>query len=318
MRKICSVCGAKEALFFGGAKIRTYEGVCICKECYYKKHGNLDAHPIPDEVTVKSLSEVGITMPTETEFVFTDPLFDAKFKIHKLMWWVVDEKRTVYKDTFFGIDRYSKKLVYVLFSEDDTASDGGPSYLNVVYLPYENFFGLMKKYPEQVRSVFSDLSDDTIDKYLNVHVPLDMVSESYLLTQNKGDITKVAYYGIVRGWCYAEVKTESFEDWRRGKSSLELIDTLGELIKASIRYIDRVDCQFLLTILPKEIKSAFENCANNSETVSAEEANFIITRSYSYQLEERKVSAEVAEDVFDFIYEKFVLTNKVKENKYER
>ncbi|MBQ9769372.1 MAG: hypothetical protein IJW27_04130, partial [Clostridia bacterium] len=89
---------------------------------------------------------------------------------------------------------------------------------------------------------------------------------------------------------------------------------LGELIKASIRYIDRVDCQFPLTILPKEIKSAFEKCANNSEIVSAEEANFIITRSYSYRLEERKVSAEVAEDVFDFIYEKIVLTNKVKEN----
>ncbi len=299
MRRICSICGKKEPLILGSIFITEIDGVPYCQHCYGQKFGELDAHPIPDSVFAKGgISNISIEQPTENEFVFyRNQMNDAKMRIHKLMWYPI--LRESY-DSFWGIDRYSGKYVSVIFSEDDTSSDGGPSYLRMSAFTPAEFQRVMKHlYAEPIHNAFADVTQKSWEEYLDVSVPIWQSKLAFYLTQQCGNIVKIVKFPYNGLFTYAEVPAEAYSQWTAGKSPLEQIASIGELTDVAIHYIERIVPKIL-----RPCKGLYEHFTKiyAESTPSGERTwNLIQVKEYCKEINLRNISADQTTALFDFI-----------------
>ena len=306
MRKICDICGKKEGILLSHTMHLLIDKVCYCKDCYDKKYGALEFHPIPDAMLPGPMDSINHTVLSDSEIEFCYTHFNTRTQIHILMYHTQAGGFPYHiRDKLIGIDRYSGRLVYVDYDDDSEYSRG----VSAKYLTDEQFFAILNTYPKQIREIFADFSSENSERFLNVYVPMDTSPTSHLVMREYDICAKIAYISDSWGWFYAELPIDQYRIWKNGKSFLERIASLKELPQHATKCSPCADKHsgFALSLyLPrmklfKPIASALEECVKVGTPASADTANCVYIKQHSKYISELCVPDSIIESLFAYM-----------------
>lgn len=296
MRRVCSICNQKEPLLFGKLRICQVNGVCYCQDCYPKVFGDPEIHPIPDSL-LKGLSGAGIEILSDDEFAFWDQSFPKKVRIHRFMHYPLHDFRAFTPGSFLGLDLYSGSPVWVDYSEDETSSDGGPSYVTIHKHSAREFSNLLSHFPKCISEKFSGFSQETWQDFRDFKVDLDLSVVSYNLMHEQGDIVKVLRYSSQGGFIYAELRKEVFHAWREGKDPVLCAVTIPSLKEKADFYIANPLIPLLMKKW-KQLLAYLKECCDCGYRVPADQANMIHIQRNCKQLDTCCVPPDKIQQVF--------------------
>jgi len=303
MRRVCSVCGKKEALLFGGAYIIESQGICYCSRCYEAKYAGQDPHPIPGSL-IKGQSGAVVEFPAEGEYYFSDRLVRTPVRIHRLMYYPLDPQKAFSYDCFLGLDLNSGKPVLVSYSEDETPSDGGPSYVSILPLEPRQYSNVLSYFPLCIQEKLRELNAENWQSYRNVSVRLDMAIRSFTLCWDAGAHVKIVRFSKNEEFLYAEVSREAYAKWLAGKDPVERAVCIEELRKDAPF---QIYCGLCPTLMKKWklLLENLENCCNAGSQAEAQDADCIRLAGHSRELDLFKIPQESLDGLVSYIESMF-------------
>lgn len=282
MGKECSICKQKQKLFFSKVHLDQINGVSYCQNCYPKVFGNPECHPIPDSMR-KGLSGVDYEFLSDNEYAFWDQLTKRKVRIHRFLHYPLWDRRTFTPGSFLGLDLYSGNPVWVNYAENDTASDGGPSYVKIHDLSTQEFSNMLSRLPQCISEKFADFSKENWQVFRDFKLYLDLSKVSYNLMHEDDDVVKIVRHSSDHGFVYCELSKDAYTAWRTGKDPVLCAVTIPSLSEKADFCLQSGVTPMLMKNW-KQLVAYLEECCNCGYDVPAEQANMIRIQNNSRQL----------------------------------